>query len=43
MGQLTIDEFDGIIKDYSFEDFDYFIETGTYKGIILINFFIQLK
>lgn len=32
MGQLTIDEFDRIIKDYSFEDFDYFIETGTYIG-----------
>lgn len=32
MGQLTISEFNKIIEDYSFEDFDYFIETGTYNG-----------
>lgn len=32
MGQLTLREFNKIIKDYSFEDFNYFIETGTYNG-----------
>ena len=36
MGQLTIDEFKKIIKIYSFEDFGYFIETGTYNGRTII-------
>jgi tRNA G46 methylase TrmB len=36
VGQLTIDEFKKIIKIYSFEDFDYFIETGTYNGRTII-------
>jgi hypothetical protein len=36
VGQLTIDEFKKIIKIYSFEDFYYFIETGTYNGRTII-------
>ena len=36
MGQLTIDQFKKIIKIYSFEDFGYFIETGTYNGRTII-------
>ncbi len=36
MGQLKINEFKKIIKIYSFEDFGYFIETGTYNGRTII-------
>ena len=51
MGQLTIDEFKKIIKIYSFENFDYFIETGTYNGRTIIplaeyyskNFFYTIE
>lgn len=51
MGQLSIDEFKRIIKINSFEDFGYFIETGTYNGRTIIplaeyyskKLFIQLK
>jgi hypothetical protein len=51
VGQLTIDEFKEIIKIYSFENFDYFIETGTYNGRTIIplaeyyskNFFYTIE